>query len=208
MFIIYKCKSPSGKAYIGMTRHTLNRRMKSHYHFASSGINNPFQSALRKYGDKCSWSVIASCETRDIAYELEIKFIAEFQTQDRQFGYNIRAGGGGFPPEITVRNRTPGSFAKGHATWNKGQKGVMPPPHNKGKLAPESISARLKSQAKAASNEAIKKTSTAVLCVETGETFSSQADAARKTGCQQANISRVCSGFTPKTKNLTFRFVN
>ena len=85
----------NGKKYIGASSN-IGGRIK-YYHLRKLKINkhhNPhFQSAWNKYGeDNWKINVILLCE-RDELNRYEVALIKLYKTQDRNYGYNIEAGG-------------------------------------------------------------------------------------------------------------------
>jgi hypothetical protein len=95
MYTIYKHTSPSGKAYIGLTKNTMMHRWKQHRAFASSaykGVNGKkFWSALRKYQNGWIHTVLGNAESLGEANALEGFYIAYYDTWIN--GYNSTPGG-------------------------------------------------------------------------------------------------------------------
>lgn len=89
--LIYLAKSPSGKMYIGLTSRTLKRRVQDHYSSARTGSHYTFHKALRKYDKKVKFRVLNSGLTLDEAKDLEVGYIALFNTLRK--GYNDSSGG-------------------------------------------------------------------------------------------------------------------
>lgn len=92
----------NGKKYVGQTGCGYEKRWKAHRN-ASRTIDNYFYRAIRKYGvEQFSIEVVATCETREEANTLEIQWIADLRSLDREEGYNGMLGGDGSnPTEIT-----------------------------------------------------------------------------------------------------------
>lgn len=96
----------SGMKYVGMTKHSIEYRLKSHL------ISHQyFGYALRKHGiDAFTCETLCEIKTLNEAYEREIFYIAELDTQWPN-GYNIYKGGAGEPghgwkaDERTIRAR-------------------------------------------------------------------------------------------------------
>ena len=87
--IVYKITNlDNGKSYVGQTKFTAEKRFKEHAK-SESCIGN----AIRKYGEEqFDLEVLATCETREEAYELEIAFIKFFDCMAPN-GYNLTEGG-------------------------------------------------------------------------------------------------------------------
>lgn len=98
-----KCRS-TGKAYIGMTKHTLKDRMKSHYkHAYGKGKHlGYFQRAIRKYGfDDFEWEELVISADKNVLYAMERYFIKEYHSLAPN-GYNTKEGGEGGRPTPDV----------------------------------------------------------------------------------------------------------
>lgn len=96
--IIYCYKSPSGKVYIGQTTDEKTRRatfFNTDYHYGGKYIDN----ARLKYGPKSfTYEVLVTVETtkdkiKEILDNLEILYIKKYNSNDREFGYNLTIGG-------------------------------------------------------------------------------------------------------------------
>lgn len=84
---IYKLTSPSGKVYIGRAVH-FNKRMLTHKHSAKSGVKRPLYEAIRKYGwDNFTKEIIDSADNNELAYQLELKYIQQYDSTNT--GYNV-----------------------------------------------------------------------------------------------------------------------
>ena len=96
--IIYEATNKiNGKKYIGQTRRSLEERKQAHLKHANSGERlHYFQKAINKYGiENFEWKII--CEAKDLneANELEIFYVAKFETNNPSKGYNETIGGSG-----------------------------------------------------------------------------------------------------------------
>ena len=88
-YLVYKHTSPSGKVYIGITYKTIQGRKNDGY-----GHNACFRTAIKKYGwDNFNHEVVADGLTLEEAHRLEQELIAETNSTDRNYGYNISPGG-------------------------------------------------------------------------------------------------------------------
>ena len=87
--IVYKITNlDNGKIYVGQTKFTVDKRFKEH-----AKSESYIGKAIRKYGEEqFDLEVLATCETREEAYELEIAFIEFFDCMAPN-GYNLTAGG-------------------------------------------------------------------------------------------------------------------
>ena len=88
-YSVYKHTSPNGKIYIGITAIDPEKRWKQGY-----SHNRHFSMAIKKYGwENISSEIIASNLTQKDACEMEISLIKEYNSTNRNYGYNISTGG-------------------------------------------------------------------------------------------------------------------
>lgn len=92
----------TGKKYVGIT---CQEPWEKRFNGDGSGYRNcvHFWHAIQKYGwDDFEHEIITRCETEKEANELEKYFIALYQTNNDEFGYNIKEGGEHqtFPQEV------------------------------------------------------------------------------------------------------------
>lgn len=92
MYAIYKITSPSGRAYIGLTKNSIKERWRQHAKRAvTDKPNHPFYNAIRKYGpDAFSFEQIDTATSKTIAQQKEMQHIALAQ---RGTLYNVSRGG-------------------------------------------------------------------------------------------------------------------
>ena len=91
MYSVYKHETPNGKVYIGITK---QRPTKRWLHGQGYSKQSYFFNAILKYGwDNISHEVLFTGLTREQAEEKEIELIAEYKSNQREFGYNIDYGG-------------------------------------------------------------------------------------------------------------------
>lgn len=81
----------NGKKYIGISKNPYKR-------WASNGINyrqcKHFYNAIQKYGwDNFKHDIIKEVNSKEEAFDLEKTLIREYNTTDKQCGYNISFGG-------------------------------------------------------------------------------------------------------------------
>lgn len=96
-YLIYKATSPSNKVYIGKTS-SLAARIAGHKHDALVR-NKPwaFSNAIRKYGiENIKFDVLKEGITNFyLSSFLEKKYIQEYKSNNRVYGYNLTTGGEG-----------------------------------------------------------------------------------------------------------------
>lgn len=97
--IIYKLIFPNNKIYIGQTKRNFNRRMNEYLSDAcnesekNKNYNKFISNAIRKYGWGNVKKEILFTTSEEFVDELETMLIAEYNSADKRFGYNIESGG-------------------------------------------------------------------------------------------------------------------
>lgn len=89
----------SGKAYVGYTSKTWQKRWQAHVRRSRSlNVQTPFHRALRKYGTSDeTWihRIFDECDDIIQARALERRAIAELRSNVSDYGYNLTEGGEG-----------------------------------------------------------------------------------------------------------------
>lgn len=98
---IYMLTSPSGRQYIGVTKHTAQVRLVSHRELSRNARQYPLNRAIRKYGWRTFKVQTLLTGPEALLYKLEGHFIESFKTLVPN-GYNVGLGGEGvkMTPEI------------------------------------------------------------------------------------------------------------
>lgn len=106
---IYMIKNKiNNKKYIGQTTRTLTKRI---YEYKSAYNNNRYYNqyllnAFNKYGwDNFEFSVIDTAQSIDELNNKEIKYILDYKSNNKEFGYNIESGGCNAIPDIDTLNK-------------------------------------------------------------------------------------------------------
>lgn len=129
---VYKHTSPSGKVYIGITKHEAAKRWGRGSGYTK---NRHLYSAIKKYGwDNFSHEVVAEGLSREEACAKEKELISFYKSDDPDFGYNKTSGGEG---NYTVSEGTKALHRKQQKEW------LQEHPEHKEKLR-TSASQRLK----------------------------------------------------------------
>lgn len=90
MGVLYKLDFPNGKSYIGITKRTLQRRLREHFASSSKSL---VSTAIRKYGkERVSVSILFECATYQSLRHLEMLIIRQLNTRSPN-GYNLSDGG-------------------------------------------------------------------------------------------------------------------
>jgi group I intron endonuclease len=125
MIIYLITNTINGKRYVGQTITDLTHRWKQHLADTRRGRQSRLCSAIRKYGpEKFSLQILSVATTHEQLDFLEKNFIAELQTNDRTYGYNM--ANGGTEAVMTGRHHSEEARKKmsearqGRAPWNVG----------------------------------------------------------------------------------------
>lgn len=90
-YVIYKHTAPNGKVYIGITRQNPIRRWNNGHGYKH---NEYFNNAILKYGwDSITHEILFTGLNKTQAENKEIELIAAYQSDNREYGYNIDKGG-------------------------------------------------------------------------------------------------------------------
>lgn len=93
-YVVYKHISPSEKVYIGITKQNPKNRWKTG---SGYGTRNRMARAIKKYGwDNFKHEILFENLTKEEACQKEIELIAEYKSNNPEFGYNITNGGEGY----------------------------------------------------------------------------------------------------------------
>ena len=91
-YCVYKHTAPSGKVYIGVTRQNPIARWQGGGGYK---YNTHFYNAILKYGwDNFKHEILYTDLDKQEASKIEIDLISKYQSNNRDFGYNISPGGG------------------------------------------------------------------------------------------------------------------
>jgi hypothetical protein len=95
MIDVYCHTSPSGKCYVGYSKHGMAERWLQHVEAAGYGGNYLIHHAIRKYGAAAfKHELLEQCDTEAAAKLAEVRWIAQRGTV-APTGYNATAGGEG-----------------------------------------------------------------------------------------------------------------
>lgn len=91
MFSVYKHTFPNGKIYIGITKQTTKMRWRNGYSYKAQKL---MWNAIQKYGwENIKHEIIADGLTQEEACQMEIDLIKQYDSTNREKGYNISFGG-------------------------------------------------------------------------------------------------------------------
>lgn len=90
-YTVYKHTAPNGKVYIGITQQSVKNR----WNYGNGYANNKhFTSAIKKYGwINIKHEILFENLTKEQAEQKEKELIAEYKSNDTNYGYNLDSGG-------------------------------------------------------------------------------------------------------------------
>lgn len=92
MFTVYKHTCPNGKVYIGITGNDVLKRWSNG--ISSYSNNNYFLNAIKKYGwNNIKHEILFDGLTEKEACQKEIDLIAQYKSNNPNYGYNLSSGG-------------------------------------------------------------------------------------------------------------------
>lgn len=183
MYTVYMHEhKENGKKYIGITCQDVYKRWGNGRCYK---IGSYFRRAIDKYGwDMFRHQILYTDLSYQDACRLEAELIAKYRTNEREYGYNNSSGGekGALGNHHALSEET-------KAKMSKAKRGVSRPKHHR--RPPEKTIQELKTY-----NESRKKT---IVCIETGEEYSSLREASRITGINVTCLSLNCKGASRQT---------
>ena len=203
MYSVYKHTTPSGKVYIGITSKPPEKRWLNGRGYRE---NFHFFNAIKKFGwNNIQHEILAVGLSKAEAEQMEISLIAQYDSTNQAKGYNFTNGGQCVgtlteKQKQTISRKAKEAYASGKRVH-----------HNLGKKLSEEIKSKLKEwhSHKTLTEEHRKHIgdavrgkrigganpmARAVVCVETGEVFSSIKEAADSIDTTRVNVSRCVNG--------------
>lgn len=210
-YTVYKHTDLDGLVYIGITRKLPRKRFdygRGYRH------NRRFNEAIERIGwDNFKHEILHEGLTKEEAEALEAQYIAEYQSTDPAFGYNVKTGGT-YGKGITEEGRRRLSEAMSgdnNPTRRYGHPflGKKHTEESKRKMS-ASASARVgrivTAETRAKLRGAQKKR--AVVDLETGNVYEGIREAAEATGLRATDICKVCKGKAKTTGGKRWRYFN
>lgn len=119
-YTVYMHTSPSGKIYIGITRTKPEKRWGKDG--AGYKTQQYFWRAIQKYGwDNFKHEILYEHMTKSEAENMEIKLIAQYRSNQKEFGYNIENGGNSIGKISDETRKKISEANKGKVSPNKGK---------------------------------------------------------------------------------------
>lgn len=91
---VYKITFPNNKIYVGISNNIYRRMLEHNSDFRN---NLPIENAIKKYGKITEFTILEEIEpeNRDLMRERERYWISIFNSNKKEFGYNVSEGGDG-----------------------------------------------------------------------------------------------------------------
>ena len=232
-YTVYMHTSPSGKVYIGITSRGVEQRWGYNGY---GYYGQPFFSAILKYGwDNIKHEILYTNLTKAEAEEKEIELIKLYYSNKSEYGYNADNGGFSVGRCGEQTKKKISEATKGRIPWNKGiprteeEKRKMSLSHigkTKGKKngnygKPMSEEAKRKSSeshkgktpwnkdgriSEEQKSKIREKNSKSIVCIETGEVFTSISDASCHIGVTITAVSNCLKGRTKRAGGYHWRY--
>lgn len=193
LYKIYKYTSPSNKVYIGQTCRSLAQRANFGQGYIHS---NYFYNAIQKYGfENFKVEILKDKLTLEEANYWEEYFIKLYNSNIREFGYNIDQGGKNHTISEEKRKELSERMTKNNPMKNPdiAKKVSL---KNKGKTVPKELVTKM-------ANSHKKK----IECIETGEVFNSRNEAALAYNVNPSGISRAANGEQNTSAGKHWRYI-
>lgn len=209
-FVIYKHTLKSdGRVYIGQTGNIKVRWRP--YMYKHSWY---FYNAIKKYGwDSFDHEILMDGLTKKEADAYEELFIAQYNSTNKLFGFNLHRGGrarsGKDSPTYGMKHseETRRKMSEAHlGRRNSEEHNMKISKAKKGQPSPLK-GTTFTNEHKRRIQESARKSMKKVLCVETGIIYESLHEAGRKTGADYRNISNCCHGKIKTTGGYHWRLV-
>lgn len=221
MYLVYQHKNKiNGKIYIGITSRTPEER------WGNNGCNyksSPyFYSAIQKYGwDNFEHNILFTNLTKEQACLKEQELIKNFNSANRQFGYNSTSGG-----DIFVMNEETKQKISQSLMGNKNGLGHACSEEKKKKISDAQKNRQFTEEHKQKLSEAAKKrhvpcsdekrkvlsknypNKRKIYCEELDMIFESVQECARYINAPATNISKICGGKGKTVKGYHLKYYN
>jgi len=123
-YYVYQIKNLiNNKIYIGQSIN-IKERWHRHKKNAKRKINHPLYDSINKYGiSNFLFEILAECNTQEDTDLLEKQFIIQYDTMNKEKGYNLREGGRNGSKHTPESIKKLSDAHKGKKGWNKGMTG-------------------------------------------------------------------------------------
>ena len=219
MYTVYQHKNKiNGKVYIGITSQKPEQRWRNGEGYKSSPH---FYSAIQKYGwDNFEHNILFVELTKEQACLKEQELIKEFNSMNREYGYNSTSGGDIFVMNEETKQKISQALMGnqnnlGHSCSEEKKKKISEA--QKGRKFTEEHKQKLSEAAKnrhvpcsEEKKQTLKEKShkNPVYCEELNKVFESVQECGRQLGIPATNISKLCKGRGKTLKGYHLRYYN
>ena len=219
MYTVYQHKNKiNGKVYIGITSQKPEQRWRNGEGYKSSPH---FYSAIQKYGwDNFEHNILFVELTKEQACLKEQELIKEFNSMNREYGYNSTSGGDIFVMNEETKKKISQALMGnqnnlGHSCSEEKKKKISEA--QKGREFTEEHKQKLSEAAKnrhvpcsEEKKQILKEKShkKPVYCEELDKIFESVQECSRQLGIPATNISKLCNGRGKTLKGYHLRYYN
>lgn len=220
MYTVYQHKNKiNGKVYIGITS------QKPEHRWGSQGCNyksSPhFYSAIQKYGwDNFEHNILFTGLTKEQACLKEQELIKEFNSMNREYGYNSTSGGDVFVMNEETKQKISQALMGnqnnlGHPCSeekkkkiSEAQKGRKFTKEHKQKLSEAAQKRHVPCSEEKKQTLKEKSHKKPVYCEELDKVFESVQECGRQLGIPATNITKLCNGRGKTLKGYHLRYYN
>lgn len=205
----------NGKRYVGITSLDVNDRWRN-----GDGYKTQiFGRAIDKYGwDGFEHIIVKDSLTAEEANKLECRLIAEWRTQDSEYGYNVVDGGGGVRGfKFSAESKAKMSESAKHRNICYADRKKHPPisEATRQKMSANNAGANNPNYGRKHTGEALQKMSEThskrvAMVGENDEhirVFSSATEAANHIGVCKTSVAKCCRGLISTCKGYRFQYV-
>ena len=219
MYTVYQHKNKiNGKVYIGITSQKPKQRWRNGEGYKSSPH---FYSAIQKYGwDNFEHNILFVELTKEQACLKEQELIKEFNSMNREYGYNSTSGGDIFVMNEETKQKISQALMGnqnnlGHSCSEEKKKKISEA--QKGREFTEEHKQKLSEAAKnrhvpcsEEKKQTLKEKShkKPVYCEELNKVFESVQECGRQLGIPATNITKLCNGRGKTLKGYHLRYYN
>ena len=219
MYTVYQHKNKiNGKVYIGITSQKPEQRWRNGEGYKSSPH---FYSAIQKYGwDNFEHNILFVELTKEQACLKEQELIKEFNSMNREYGYNSTSGGDIFVMNEETKQKISQALMGnqnnlGHSCSeekkkkiSEAQKGREFTEEHKQKLSEAAKNRHVPCSEKKKQILKEKSHKKPVYCEELNKVFESVQECSRQLGIPATNISKLCNGRGKTLKGYHLRYYN
>ena len=219
MYTVYQHKNKiNGKVYIGITSQKPEQRWRNGEGYKSSPH---FYSAIQKYGwDNFEHNILFVELTKEQACLKEQELIKEFNSMNREYGYNSTSGGNIFVMNEETKQKISQALMGnqnnlGHSCSeekkkkiSEAQKGREFTKEHKQKLSEAAKNRHVPCSEEKKQTLKEKSHKKPVYCEELNKVFESVQECSRQLGIPATNISKLCNGRGKTLKGYHLRYYN